>query len=191
MDSVVLIGPRGSGKTAVGKRLSRLLQLPFIDADEEFTRHHGYITDFVSQHGWEEFRRLETELIADIYAQHRYDKVVFATGGEAVSHNQSEQYRTRNVESLSGLGLIFYLLPYPDLGRSAAVLADRVQRSHASAYSRPSLTGNSNLAAEMLSTLEQSYHLYEAAANHVIYGGGRSHNDIAMDIFIIYKRDKH
>ena len=35
---LVLVGMMGVGKTSVGRRLAALLQLPFIDADEEIER---------------------------------------------------------------------------------------------------------------------------------------------------------
>jgi len=66
MVSIVLIGPRGSGKTVVGKELSSILGYPFVDADTEFTQRHGTITDFVKKHNWEKFREAENRLIIDL-----------------------------------------------------------------------------------------------------------------------------
>jgi hypothetical protein len=39
--SIYLIGPMGSGKTAVGKHLARLLGCPFVDSDHEIERTTG------------------------------------------------------------------------------------------------------------------------------------------------------
>ena len=115
MKSLVLIGPRGSGKTIVGKELAVSLDFPFIDADKEFIDRYGNIDNFVSRHNWKEFRRLETELINGICTRYQNSRIVFAPGGGAVAHDQGEEYRNRNVELLREFGLIFYLLPYPDL----------------------------------------------------------------------------
>ena len=38
--SVFLVGPMGSGKTAVGRHLARVLQLPFHDSDAETRLSH-------------------------------------------------------------------------------------------------------------------------------------------------------
>ncbi len=35
---IFIIGMPGSGKTVVGKKLSKALNLPFIDTDEEFKK---------------------------------------------------------------------------------------------------------------------------------------------------------
>ncbi len=39
--NVFLVGPMGSGKSAVGRQLARLLALPFVDADAEIERRTG------------------------------------------------------------------------------------------------------------------------------------------------------
>ena len=37
-ERILVIGPMGSGKTAVGKQLARLLEIPFYDSDAEVER---------------------------------------------------------------------------------------------------------------------------------------------------------
>ena len=145
MTSIVLVGPRGSGKTTVGKKLSLMLDFPFVDTDAEFIQQYGAISDFVDKHCWKEFRRLETELITCICQKYQHAKIVFVPGGGAVAHNQCNQYRQKNVELLSGFGFIVYLLPYQDLRQSAFVLSHRVEKDTTSTYSRPSLTETSGL----------------------------------------------
>ena len=39
--NLFLVGPMGSGKSAVGKQLARLLHLPFYDSDVEIERPRG------------------------------------------------------------------------------------------------------------------------------------------------------
>jgi shikimate kinase len=39
--NIFLVGPMGSGKTAVGKQLARRLRLPFVDSDLEIERRTG------------------------------------------------------------------------------------------------------------------------------------------------------
>lgn len=80
--NVFLVGPMGSGKTAVGRQLSRRLQLDFVDADDEIERRTGvdipYIFDKEGEAG---FRLREREVIDELTAR---SHVVVATGGGAV-----------------------------------------------------------------------------------------------------------
>ncbi|MBS0400799.1 MAG: hypothetical protein JSR95_19225, partial [Proteobacteria bacterium] len=45
--SIFLIGPMGSGKTAVGRHLARMACLPFYDSDEEIVRRTGVDIPFI------------------------------------------------------------------------------------------------------------------------------------------------
>ena len=39
--SIVLVGLMGAGKTAIGRRLAKRLEMPFADADEEIEKAAG------------------------------------------------------------------------------------------------------------------------------------------------------
>ena len=45
--SVFLVGPMGSGKTAVGRHLARVLRLPIHDSDAEIERRTGVDIPFI------------------------------------------------------------------------------------------------------------------------------------------------
>jgi len=185
---IVLVGPRCSGKTTIGKRLASSLQCPFADADELFVEGYGAISEFVDKHGWEKFRRLETDLIVGVCAEYALKDIIFAPGGGAVAHNQGEDYRKRNVEVLRRFGHIFYLLPYQDLKRSAGILVARMKGDSGSSASRPSLTGDSDLEREMLVTLERRDPLYRAVAGYVIYTEESSQLEVADAILATYRK---
>ena len=188
MKSPVLVGPRGSGKTTVGKTVASMLSYPFVDADEEFVRCYGAITNFVHAYGWEAFRKQETELIADICRAYQSNRIVLAPGGGAVAHDNEIQYRNRNVEQLRKFGAVFYLLPYPDLKQSTLVLAARVQNDEASVSSRPPLTACSDASNEMLKILEQRNGLYIIAAHHTLYTGEKLPAEVAREVIAVYER---
>src|SRR5256885_11031311 len=80
--SVFLIGPMGSGKTAVGRHLSRALGLPFYDSDGEIERRTGVDIPFIfEKEGEAGFRQREREAIEALTLLAR---IVLATGGGAV-----------------------------------------------------------------------------------------------------------
>ena len=81
-DSVFLVGPMGSGKTAVGLQLARDLEVEFLDSDAEIERRTGVdITFIFEKEGENGFREREKEVIADLAQR---DNVVLATGGGAI-----------------------------------------------------------------------------------------------------------
>ena len=80
--NLYLIGPMGTGKTAVGKHLARLLGVPFVDSDAEIERVAGVDIPYVfDEEGEEGFRRREHQALVEICAR---EPIVLATGGGAV-----------------------------------------------------------------------------------------------------------
>ena len=47
LNNIVLIGPMGSGKTTVGRRLAENLQIDFHDADHEIINKTGVSIDHI------------------------------------------------------------------------------------------------------------------------------------------------
>lgn len=62
--AVVFVGPMAVGKTSIGKRVSKMLGVPFIDTDARIVQAHGKITDFFAERGEAEFRRVEAAIVA-------------------------------------------------------------------------------------------------------------------------------
>jgi shikimate kinase len=80
--SLFLIGPMGSGKTAVARHLARLLDFPFHDSDQEIEQRCGADIPLIfEREGEAGFRRREREVIAELSARPR---IVLATGGGAI-----------------------------------------------------------------------------------------------------------
>jgi shikimate kinase len=71
----------GAGKSTAGRRLARLLQLPFSDIDAEVELMHGKIADIFEREGETRFRQYETEAIARVSET---GPRVIAVGGGAV-----------------------------------------------------------------------------------------------------------
>lgn len=88
---IVLVGMMGVGKSSVGKRLSALLDCPFVDADDEIERSAQMtIPEIFEHYGEEYFRDGERRVIARMIAKQEIGlkddgnkRIVIATGGGA------------------------------------------------------------------------------------------------------------
>jgi len=80
--NVVLVGPMGSGKTSVGRRLACVLKRDFFDSDFEIVARTGVAIDHIFDvEGEEGFRQRETKMLKDLC---EISNVVIATGGGIV-----------------------------------------------------------------------------------------------------------
>lgn len=88
---IVLVGMMGVGKTSVGKRLSALLNMPFIDADEEIERAAQMgIPEIFERFGEAYFRDGERRVIARLLdGPAETHRKVIATGGGAFVNEQT------------------------------------------------------------------------------------------------------
>ena len=77
---VVLIGPMGVGKTTIGKKLARKLEIPFVDTDQIVTKLHGTIPKIFEEAGESVFRGFEERAVTEALQTIQ----VIATGGGAV-----------------------------------------------------------------------------------------------------------
>ena len=80
--NIFLIGPMGSGKTAVGRHLARMLRFSFFDSDADIESKTGVDIAFIfEKEGEPGFRIREKESIDRLT---RMESIVLATGGGAV-----------------------------------------------------------------------------------------------------------
>jgi shikimate kinase len=77
---VVFIGPMGSGKSRVGRKVAAALGVPLIDTDNVVVAEHGPISGIFEREGEDFFRVLERAAVADAVAQ----PAVVSLGGGAV-----------------------------------------------------------------------------------------------------------
>jgi shikimate kinase len=79
---VFLIGLPGSGKSTLGQQLSGLLQLPFVDLDEEIEKKAGKpVREIFASKGEDFFRETEARILRSEISE--LDSFVMATGGGA------------------------------------------------------------------------------------------------------------
>ncbi len=81
MKRIYLIGYMGVGKTTVGKKLSKLLDLSFIDLDKFIeSKYHKTVPDLFKEKGEQGFRELERKSLKEVS---EIENVVVSTGGGA------------------------------------------------------------------------------------------------------------
>jgi shikimate kinase len=80
--NIFLIGPMGSGKSAVGRHLARLFRFNFLDSDADIESKTGVDISFIfEKEGEAGFRVRERESIERLT---QLESIVLATGGGAV-----------------------------------------------------------------------------------------------------------
>lgn len=98
--NVYLVGPMGSGKTTIGKRLAGKLGKEFFDCDLELERHTGASVSLIfDMEGETGFRERETRMLQVLTSK---KNVLVATGGGAI-------LRRENRQMLKNTGLVVYL----------------------------------------------------------------------------------
>jgi shikimate kinase len=160
--NVYLIGPMGSGKTAVGRRLATLLGKQFFDSDAEIEKRTGVDIRYIfEKEGEARFRQRERDVIAELSA---LDGVVVATGGGVVLD-------PANRERLAATGVVVYL----------ETTLDTLVRRTKAAKTRPLLLNEDpRTVLERLMVVRRP--LYEEAADLRIETTGRQVRAVAVDI---------
>ncbi|NNE38754.1 MAG: shikimate kinase [Gammaproteobacteria bacterium] len=105
-DNIYLIGPMGAGKTTIGKKLSRKLEMRFFDSDREVEKTTGATINLIFDvEGEPGFREWESRTIEILMKE---DNIVLATGGGAILSEANRKLLKKN-------GLVIYLEAGPEL----------------------------------------------------------------------------
>jgi shikimate kinase len=161
--NLVLIGYRGTGKSAIARKLGSILDRQVVSLDQEIVQHAGMpIPDIVAAHGWSHFRDLEENVCREFGAR---DGMVVDCGGGVVE-------REANFASLRAGGKVFWLRATP------TTIVARIGGDNA----RPSLTGTKSFTEEVEEVLGRRTPLYERLAHTVIDTDGRTLDDLASTI---------
>jgi len=165
--NIVLIGYRGSGKTACGLVLAERLGWDFVDSDEHLQRRARMtIKEIFEKEGEAGFRDRESQSIAELAEG---DRTVISVGGGAV-------LRDENVQKLKAGGKIVWLTAPPE------VLHERIANDRSTEQNRPNLTAAGGLE-EIRRLLPAREPLYAGAADEVIDTTiGNSIDNVAKEI---------
>jgi len=165
--NIVLIGMRGSGKTAIGKLLAKRLGKQFIEMDELIVQRLGQtIPEIVQRYGWQKFRDVEAEITHEVAG---LDNVVNATGGGVVT-------REENIRELKKKGKLVWL---------KADLDTLLRRIGGNDQSRPSLTGKPQ-REDMEAVLAERSPIYERVADFIVDTEDKMPEEVAEAIAKMY-----
>lgn len=162
LQNYFLIGPMGSGKTAVGQQLANILHRTFYDSDQEVERRCNMsITELFANEGEAAFRQYEQQLITELAAM---SGIVLATGGGAVLN--------ANVRSLlAKQGKVIYLQTSVD---------QQLQRI-AGSISRP-LLHTANPRQTLIELTDQRELFYREVADWCIVTDGLTVSEVVAAI---------
>ena len=164
--NIFLIGFRGTGKTTIGKIISRMLDREFIDADEYLEQKEGKTVKGIFDEGGEKlFREMESRVIAELCL---LDNKIIATGGGVILREENEKKLKKN-------GVLILLTADVD------TIYKRIYRDKFTQQKRPSLTDR-NGYPEIEYLLKYRNPLYDKAADFVLNTDSMSVNDAARKI---------
>jgi shikimate kinase len=160
--NIILVGPMGSGKSAVGRLLAQRLDLSLVDSDAEIEARTGVDIAYIfEREGEAGFRLREAEVLDDITQR---PGVLVATGGGAVlDPGTRERMRSR--------GCVVYLRTSVD---------QQLARTRRGAL-RPLLM-NPDPRATLERLMGQRAALYEEVADVIIDTDGRKVGSVVDEI---------
>lgn len=152
MKKIYLIGFMGSGKSAIGRRLSFLLKIPYYDMDHEIVRKVGMsISEIFNHHGEEFFRKQEQEFLRDF----RDEWCIISTGGGVAVNSVNSKIMKQS-------GLVLFLdATFPDIWK-------RIHRD----VRRPIVQSSTKEELSNLYVMRKRY--YKSAAHITIRTEGRT-----------------
>jgi shikimate kinase len=166
--NIYLVGPMGSGKTAVGRHVARTLGLPFVDSDHEIEQRTGADIPLIfEREGEAGFRKRECDMIAELTSR---QGIVLATGGGAILAEQSRAL-------LKQRGWVVYL------ETSVGQQTERAGRTR----HRPLLHGADDPGQRLAELMEVREPLYRSVADSVVSTTRKRVNQVAERLIEAYR----
>ena len=157
--NIVLVGPMGSGKTTVGRRLARELNQDFFDTDHEIIDKTGVTIDHIFDiEGEEGFRERESKILENLC---QMSNIILATGGGIV-------LLLKNRKILKNAGLVVYL--------SSSV--DQLLRRTSKSKTRPLLENSTDRRKTITELLEARDVYYREVASLVVDTTGKKLHEV-------------
>lgn len=162
MNHIVIIGFMGSGKTRVGKRLSKDLGLEFVDVDKVITKRMNLtVKDIFRRFGEPFYRALETTTIKALIQDE--ERKVISLGAGLPMQEQNKKY-------INQLGTVVYIKG------SADTLKKRLEGN-----SNPLLEGD-NSDEKIKKLLKQRDPIYAGFADIQVVTGVKTFDELIEEI---------
>lgn len=143
--NVYLIGYRCTGKTTIGKLLSKKLNLVYIDTDQMIeSKINMSISEFVLEKNWSEFRKIEKAMLLKTK---KNQKAIISTGGGIILDPENRTFIKKHGYSCW-------------LTANINTILERFKKDEISVSQRPSFT-SSDLESETRELLKIRNPLYE------------------------------
>lgn len=169
MKKIVLVGYMGSGKSTIGKILSKKTGIPFFDLDEIIEKNtQKTISELFLEIGEIKFRKLEHETLNNFLAK-QIDFVLSLGGGTPCYANNHLQLQKEGVTSV-------YL---------KASLQELIKRLESEKKHRPLIASKDGEGFEEFIAkhlFERSY--FYNQAKHIISVDGKTPNEIVEEIYV-------
>ena len=159
---LILIGPRGAGKSKVGARLASKLQVAFVDLDTQIKHLTSKsIAAIFTDEGERSFRLIETRVLKSLSLS---GPTILATGGGVI-------LAAENRKRLQALGKVIWLQAKPE----------ELVRRLAGSDERPALTPLSPLDEARL-LAEKRHKLYEETAEFKVDTNDKSEEVVCNEL---------
>ena len=156
---IVLVGPMGSGKTTIGRRLAHELNQDFFDTDHEIVDKTGVTIDHIFDiEGEEGFRKRESKIFEKLCQK---SNIILATGGGIV-------ILPKNRKMLKNAGLVVYL--YSSV--------EQLLRRTAKSKTRPLLENSTDRKKTITELVEARDVYYREVASLVIDTTGKKLHEV-------------
>ena len=164
MNNIYLIGMMASGKSVVGEKLAKILDMEHIDIDNDIEAiNETKISDIFNESGEQKFREMESAYFIE---KSKQKNNIFSTGGGIIlnKHNRS---------ILKNDGTTFFL------EADCQILLDRIHD-----ISERPLLNRDNSINSILSIWEQREKYYYESSDYTINSNRLSVNDVVNQIII-------
>lgn len=160
MESIILIGFMGAGKTTISREVANILNCQRVDMDDVLVERIGSISQYFEQHGEASFRQHETNLLKEAITQ----ESVIATGGGVILQEENQQVLADKK--------VIYLKADPE------VLIDRIRNDEENI--RPNAANKDD--GEIKDLFHSRERLYEQLAKITVETSHRCPQEIASEI---------
>lgn len=171
MNTIVLIGFMGSGKTTIGKKLADKYNLKFVDMDEEIEKSEKMsINDIFKINGEAYFRNRETNVLKMIINK---PNLVISTGGGIIE-------REENIEILKTEKNVIWL------NVNENTILNNIGKE---LEKRPKLNGEKDVNLKIKELLRDRYDKYKKASNVEIDANNKNIDEVVSDILVYINKN--